>query len=137
MPFVLDASVALSWHMVDEDSDYSTAVLEYLSFDPATVPALWLTEVANGLLVAQRRGRLTPEEVDEAVRLTLEAPVRVQEPVSESLLRTTIETARRFNLTAYDAAYLNLASSLRLPLATLDEDLIEAAPRAGVELLRP
>ena len=137
MPFVLDASVTLSWHLTDENSDYGTAVLDYLGLDDAVVPALWLTEVANGLLIAQRRQRISEAEVDEAIRLTLASPIRVQEPVREFLLRTTLETARRFGLTAYDAAYLNLAVSLSVPLATLDNDLIEAAPKAGVELLAP
>ncbi len=46
-----------------------------------------------------------------------------------------IETARRTNLTVYDAAYLELAARRRLPLATLGDKLREAARQSGLELI--
>jgi predicted nucleic acid-binding protein len=99
------------------------------------VPALWRHEVANGVVMAERRGRLKPEQIktiandlDEFSEALQSDPVVVRSSV-------LIEEARRTNLTVYDAAYLELAARRNLPLATLDLKLAQAARRAGVLLI--
>ena len=48
---------------------------------------------------------------------------------------TSLRLAERFELTLYDAAYLELAQRRNLPLASLDRDLLAASRRAGVETI--
>jgi len=81
MPFVLDASVALSWHFEDEVSEYADAVLDRLREDNALVPSLWPMEMANGLLAAERRGRISSANVGRAVDSLLALPISVHRGV--------------------------------------------------------
>lgn len=134
--FVLDASVALAWFVDRPVSSYATLVGEVLATGGrAIVPSLWRVEVPNGLLVAERRGVLSRSDTALAVekfeQLLGQSIESVQEPVS---LRRVLVSARQFQLTAYDACYLDLARDAQLPLATLDRRLGEAAGRAGIAL---
>jgi len=135
--FVLDASVALSWFIDRPVAPYAVRVEEVLARGGrAIVPALWRVEVPNGFVIAERRRILTFSDTALAIQ-KCEALLRksidsVQEPVS---LRQVLTSAQQFQLTAYDACYLDLARELRLPLATLDRRLAEAANQAGVPLL--
>ena len=135
--FVLDASVALSWFIDRPVAPYAVRVEEVLARGGrAIVPALWRVEVPNGFVIAERRRILTFSDTALAIQ-KCEALLRksidsVQEPVS---LRQVLTLAQQFQLTAYDACYLDLARELRLPLATLDRRLAEAANQAGVPLL--
>jgi predicted nucleic acid-binding protein len=131
---VLDASVALAWCFQDEGGDYPTGVLASLRTGEGVVASHWMLEVTNGLLVAERRGRITSPEVSQVVGHLLALPI-VVDPVERSrALTATHRLARTRGLSSYDAAYLELAVRLGLPLATLDEDLREAAAAEGVEL---
>lgn len=137
MSFVLDASVALAWCFRDEGGAYVADVLTALRDAEAVVASHWTLEVANGLLVAERRGRIASGGVSRAVQLLLSLPI-VVEPVERSrALTATHRLARTRELSAYDAAYLELAIRLGLPLATLDRDLRDVAPAEGVELFEP
>ncbi len=136
MPLVLDASVALPWHFEDETSEYAEHVLDRLETDAAIVPALWPLEMANGLTVAERRGRLSPAKLARAVELSLDLPVLVDEVSTHLALGPVLELARSQELSAYDAAYLELAMREGIPLATQDEDLRAAAGRVGVPLAK-
>ena len=135
--FVLDASVALAWFVDRPVAPYAARVRQALANGGrATVPALWRVEVPNGLVVAERRGILSASDTTLAVQ-NLELLLRQSiesspEPVP---LRRVLFSARRYQLTAYDACYLDLAREQRLPLATLDRRLSEAALQAGVTLL--
>ena len=93
--------------------------------------------MSNGLVVAERRSILTTADVDQAM-MDIEQIV-VQAVDTDSIVvsaRQSLATARAFQLSAYDAVYLDLARRERLPLATLDDRLRNAAALAGVELLR-
>jgi predicted nucleic acid-binding protein len=134
--FVLDASVALAWFIDRPVSPYATRVGEVLSTGGrAVVPALWRVEVPNGLLVAEKCGVLSPFDTALAVekfeKLLNQSIESIQDNVS---LRRVLVSARQFQLTTYDACYLDLARDTQLPLATLDRQLGEAAGRAGVSL---
>lgn len=135
MPFVVDASLALAWHFEDEVSEYADRVLERLREDRAVVPSIWPLEVANGLLVAERRGRLSHARLARAVELFQELPIFVFEVGAQVALGSVLELGRVHGLSAYDAAYLELAMREGLPLATQDDALRLAAERAGVPLV--
>ena len=134
MPFVLDASVAVVWHLEDEDSEYSERMLVRLNTEGALTPSIWPMELANVLLVAERRGRLLREKVTAALNLSLSLPISVQSVTTEALFNSIIDLARNEGLSVYDATYLDLAMREGLPLATLDTDLRAAAARVGVAL---
>lgn len=134
MPFVLDASVALDWHFEDETSEYAEHVLDRMETDEAIAPALWPLAMANGLIVAERRGRLSPAKLARAVELSLDLRVSLDEVSVAHALGPVLDVARSQGLTAYDAAYLELAMREGIPLATQDDDLRAAAARVGVPL---
>ena len=135
MTFVLDASTALAWHFDDEDSPYADRVLERLQIEDALVPSVWPLEVANSLLMGEKRGRLSIADTAEAVEDLLGLRITVLEADPALGLRTILVLARGQGLTTYDAAYLDLAMREGLPLATQDRDLKLAAARVGVELI--
>jgi predicted nucleic acid-binding protein len=134
MNFVLDASIALSWCFEDEGDDYAERVLESLVGSEAATASLWPLEMANGLLTAERRGRIEPAASSEFMRLLLSLPIVIDPVARRRSLESAVELGRRHGLTSYDAAYLELAMRLEVPLATLDEALADAARREGVEL---
>ncbi|MBE3599148.1 MAG: type II toxin-antitoxin system VapC family toxin [Limnochordaceae bacterium] len=130
---VIDASVALSWAFEDEADVLSDRVLDALVDGVAVVPAVWPVEVSNGLVTAQRRGRITPAETARFLSLIGRLPVQV-ESFELGSMASLVDAAREYNLSAYDASYLALAMSLGAPLATQDAALQKAATAAGVEL---
>jgi predicted nucleic acid-binding protein len=135
--FVLDASVALAWFLDRPTAHYADHVRQLLlRGNRAVVPALWQLEIANGFVIAERRGMLTSSDTAEALHsldvVIAQAIENSQDPVS---MRDALHTAREFRLTAYDAVYLNTARREHLPLATLDKRLQAAAAAAGVDLL--
>ena len=130
--FVLDASATLAWCFEDEGTVLAAAVLERLRDQEAVVPPLWLLELANGLVVAERRGRITRAESTRFLGLVGELPIRIDQTSTLNLASSVMELAREYDLSAYDAAYLELALRLGQPLATIDERLRSAADRAGV-----
>jgi predicted nucleic acid-binding protein len=132
MAFVLDASIAAAWCLRDERDSRAERVLDAAGLETATVPTLFWFEVRNMLVTNERRGRLLEE--DGRIFLDLLADLFLDidtDPSSDQLLAF----ARAHRLTAYDAAYLELAWRRGLPLATLDERLAAAAQAAGVKLL--
>lgn len=133
---VVDASIALSWCFEDEASALSDAVLQRLEQTPAVAPAVWPLEVANGLRSAERRGRLDEHSIPTATQLLMTLPIAVEDVTGlEGAIRRILPLARSLGLSAYDAAYLDLATRRGLPLATADEQLARAAKAAGVELV--
>ena len=134
MTFVLDASVTLAWCFDDTVSPVAEHALDLLEAGAeAVVPALWRLELANVLVMAEKRKRLTQAETIRFLSLLGEFPIRVASDPSG--IEAIVALARTHGLTAYDAAYLDLAQRTGLPLATLDEALAAAAARAGVATL--
>jgi predicted nucleic acid-binding protein len=134
---VIDASLALSWCFPDEKNPYSKSVLSFLEADTeAVVPSLWLLEIVNTLLIAERRKRITYEQAQEFLD-DLDGLEVIVEPTDSSLAFNDVYAlARRHTLTAYDAAYLELAIRKGLPLASLDESLKKAALASNVKLVQ-
>jgi predicted nucleic acid-binding protein len=135
MQFVLDCSVAISWCLVDENDDYANAILAMMPDSEAFVPGIWSLEIANTLVVAERRNRITQEQSEQAMALLQSLLIQVDLFTDTKALDATLKLARQEGLAAYDAAYLELALRLQLPLATLDTRLAEAATRCGVGLV--
>jgi predicted nucleic acid-binding protein len=136
--FVLDASVALRWFLDHPVPAYANRVRQaFLKGARAVVPALWHLEMSNGLAVAERRSILASADVDQAL-IDIEQLVAHAVDIDSDIVsaRQALITARAFQLSAYDAVYLDIARSGRLPLATLDDKLRAAAAHARVELLR-
>ncbi|MCL6445290.1 MAG: type II toxin-antitoxin system VapC family toxin [Alicyclobacillus sp.] len=135
MPFVLDASVALSWCFPDESNDYGEAILRRFREDSAIVPAIWPLEVTNALLVGHRRNRMTLDQIHTAARLLSALKIEVDTISVAQVFNRTVEIALKHGLTAYDTAYLELAQRRRCPLATTDRRLCEAAQSVGLTVL--
>ncbi len=133
---VLDASVALSWCFKNEATAAGDRVLERLGDKAASVPAIWSLEIANVLTLTERRGRITPANSSEFIALLETLDVVVDEETPSRALDRVLDLARAERLTAYDAAYLELAMRLGIPLASKDADLCDAAERLGVNVLR-
>jgi predicted nucleic acid-binding protein len=133
---VLDASVSLGWFVDDPVPAYSVRVKDsLLGGGRAVVPALWHLEMANGLVMAERRGILSTIDTEGALVRVEQFLTQVIETETDLFsVRQTLTSARSFNLSAYDAAYLETSKRYGLPLATLDRQLRAAAGRAGVEL---
>ena len=135
--FVLDASVALAWFLDNPVPTYAVHVRDVLlKGSRAIVPALWHLEIANGLAVAERRQSLTAADAVQALKAVEQLVIQALDTDGKIIpVGRALTTARAYQLSAYDAAYLNLASEENLPLATLDQSLRRAASRVGVQLL--
>jgi predicted nucleic acid-binding protein len=133
--FVLDASCALAWCFEDEASARALDILDQLQQGEAVVPALWLLEVADALLGAERRRRLSQAESARFLELLGRLPIRVEDTPHRRAWGEILSLARTHGISAYDAAYLDLAMRLGVPLATLDEALRRAAARCQVATL--
>jgi predicted nucleic acid-binding protein len=128
MPFVVDASVAGSWVLPDENHAEAVEALQRLKTDEAYAPSLLWFELRNLLLASERRGRISPAQTAAALNFIQALPLRLdREPDSDM----TFQLARAHGLTVYDAAYLELSIRRNIPLITLDKALAEAARRAG------
>ena len=134
---VLDGSVALAWHFEDEADPYADAVAARVPELEFVVPSIWGVEVANAVLVGERRGRADRVQAEAwKSRVTiLPLVMDIQDP--SEVLGATLELARLHNLSAYDASYLELAIRRNLPLATLDKKLRAAAQTSGVTIFSP
>ena len=133
--FVLDASLTLNWLFEDEASSSSDELLARLKRSSALAPALWPFEVASVLSTAERQGRIQPDQQNEFLEWLRRLPIAIEHRPGTWLCQQILPLARTCRITAYDAAYLELARREDLPLATLDRDLQAAARASGVPLL--
>ncbi len=134
--FIVDASATLAWCFEDEATTWTDSLLERLrQGDQIIVPAHWPVEISNGLLVALRRKRIQPAQPalfwDELARL----PIKSEPALTATQAKVVLALSEKHGLTAYDAAYLELAHRHNMPLGTLDTDLRKAGQAEGVVLL--
>ena len=135
MSFVLDNSVTMRWFFGDGKSQelaYAGKVLDALKQDSARVPMTWGLEVANVIARAEAKGLVTEARSEMFLELLDGVDIDVDSATFAHALSDTLQLARRYKLSAYDASYLELSLRSGLPLATLDEDLQKAAKKAGV-----
>lgn len=141
MRFVLDNSVVMRWLLNDGSEErlaYAAKVLDLLTQDigEAMVPGVWSLEVANVLVKAQAKGLVSEARASAFVGLLAEMAITVDASTAARALGDTLQLARRFKLSSYDAAYLELALREGLPLATLDVDLKSAMMQVGGTLVQ-
>jgi predicted nucleic acid-binding protein len=133
--FVVDASVAVGWVHPAQATPETAAMLDAIAEGTTIeVPALWSLEVANALVVLSRRRKLTEEERQVALGWLRALPVRVDHEMASLAFTRLSELASAYQLSVYDAAYLELAQRRNLTLACKDGPLHEAATRAGVRV---
>jgi len=134
-PIILDCSVTVSWFIPDEFSKNSLNIKDKIREKGAIVPTIWSLEVGNVLLISERRKRITKEQRQTALYILNDLPIKTDELTFKNAWFETIELAERFNLTLYDACYLELSLRCNSKLATFDNNLKQAAKLAGVSLL--
>lgn len=140
MSFVLDNSVAMCWLLNDgkpADVAYARKVLGALRSVAAVVPSLWALEAANVLTRLEAKGLITEAHSQAFVGTLVRLPIATDSGTASHALGDTMNIARRYKLSAYDAAYLELAMREGLPLSTLDADLDKAARKVGVKRFEP
>ena len=134
-PIILDCSVAISWFIPDEFSKNSLDIRNKISEEGAIVPTIWSLEVGNVLLISERRKRITKEQRQKALYILKDLPIKTDELTFKNAWFETIELAEKYNLTLYDACYLELVLRYNSILATFDNNLKQAAKLAGIVLL--
>lgn len=135
--FVLDNSVAMRWFMPStkkQDQAYARAVLSSFSSATALVPNFWHLEAVNALLGGERREEISQGQVESYLVKLDKLPIFVDPLTVHNSFGRILSLARVFNLSSYDAAYLELAIRESLPLATLDQKLQKASVKSGVSL---
>ena len=125
--FVLDCSVTMSWCFEDENSQYAAKVLEKLKTDSVLVPRLWHLEVLNVLLIAERQRRITTDKSDVFLNYLTNLPIETDVMPVTIQDKEIIALARKYQLSAYDTAYLSLAVGENIMIATQDRGLKAAA----------
>jgi predicted nucleic acid-binding protein len=135
MALVVDVSVAAKWFVPDERSHAADALLDRILEEGAYVPALFRWEMQNVLLGAERANRIDPDDVDAALDSLRDLPIALESAGERFFSGNEVRLARHYDLTPYDAAYLCLAASRNIPLATTDEALAYAARDLGVVVL--
>ncbi|APZ42498.1 type II toxin-antitoxin system VapC family toxin [Acidihalobacter ferrooxydans] len=137
MNFVLDASVALLWLAPQANPtglEYATSTLSALKQSPAVVPSLFALEVANVIARLEFKEVVTEAESQRYIAVLERLNITVDPATAAQALSDTLNLARRYKLSSYDAAYLELSLRAGLPLATLDASLEKAAIAAGVAI---
>jgi predicted nucleic acid-binding protein len=135
--FVLDCSVTLAWFFKDEANAYANAVAARVTKTPPMVPVLWPLEVANAVLMGERRKRSTEGQAARWLGHLRLLPIAVDTQAATHAWDKILHLARSNNLSVYDAAYLELALRLDWPLASLDDELMAAAKVVGVAIFSP
>ncbi|THF54882.1 type II toxin-antitoxin system VapC family toxin [Pseudothauera rhizosphaerae] len=130
MPFVLDNSVVAGWFLEDQATPYTDAIAMRLEEDRAVVPALWQLEFANVLRTACKRHRLAAAQAQQVIEQVCSLPIEIDRDTPGPA--ELFALALRYDLSCYDAAYLELALRLQIPIATKDRPLHAAASAAGV-----
>jgi len=134
--FVLDASVVLTWCFPDENAPLAHKVAHmFKQGGSALTPSFWPHEVLNALLVGEKRKRISTGLIQTFLADLAALPIVLQELQADAVFDRIQSLSREHGLTAYDAAYLDLAQTNGLPVASLDDDLVRACRKAGVKLI--
>jgi predicted nucleic acid-binding protein len=132
---VVDASVSLKWALDDEENTEEALALRDDGIRGRfrmVAPSLWLYEVANGLLTATRRGRVSPEAGSELLSYLTLVGVRFSDPEIEECYRAAL----RHGVALYDAVYLALAKALGADLWTGDRKFLDNVMKSDAAFVR-
>lgn len=133
--FILDCSMTMSWCFSDEATPESMKVQDQLVSESAIVPAHWFLEVSNVLAMAEKRKRITMADADQFLGQIATLDIQVDSYVASKHCFELISLCRTYGLTAYDAAYLDLAIRLQIPIASHDSALRKAVASLGMQVL--
>lgn len=133
--FVVDASVVLAWGFADEHSDEADAAIDRLLGDGGIAPAHWPVELSQAIASAERRHRIRSTEIPDLQDLITALPVDLAVMDLQDAVGRLLDLARAHGLSGYDAAYVDLAMSRGLGLATIDERLAAVCRTVGVPLI--
>jgi predicted nucleic acid-binding protein len=125
----------MAWCFADEATAETWAILERFQSEKAIVPALWPLEVANVLLMAERRQRIKAAQAGAFIEQLSLLPIDIDDQTAPRALHEIYALAKTATLTAYDASYLELAIRRHCALATTDQALVAAADEAGIAIL--
>lgn len=134
-PFVLDCSVTMTWCFNEEATKQTLAIRDSLLQTNAYVPSIWVLEVNNVLWVALRNKKISDLQATRFKYLLKALPIEIDHHASDLMNDVIFELSKKFNISCYDAAYLELALREKLPLTTLDKSLHKAAKAAGIAIL--
>ena len=137
--FVLDNSVATRWLLASEkaiDQKYAEKVLKSMLSSEALTPNLWHLEAVSVLLGAEKRGTITLGEIERFISQLENLPICVDPLTAQKAFSRILTLSREYNISSYDASYLELAMREGLPLATLDKKLTKAAKKADVKIFK-
>ena len=129
---MLDCSVTAAWFFADAGEAYSRQVAKFLIAGVAYVPVLWKLELANALLIGERRRRIAREHIEKG--LTEIEALDIREDEDDLRPLDLVRLANAWNLSVYDATYVQLAQRMQLPLATLDDSMNAAARAGGIKI---
>ena len=132
MAFVVDNSLTIAWCVSSQADRYSREVLERSRREAAHAPHVWRLEFLNTLRALEKRARLRAHQVDGIVAKIARMNIRIDADSPDN--RALLDLSRHFDLSVYDASYLELAQRRGLPLATRDGKLRSAARAAGVAM---
>jgi predicted nucleic acid-binding protein len=133
--FVIDSSMAMAWCFQDEATPTTKRLLDRMGTEAAAVPAWWYLEITNVLVLAERKKRITAAKVAQFIAMVESFDLEVDDQAPGRAFAHLLPLCRIHELTSYDAAYLDLALRRQLPLASLDDDLRNAAKALGVKVL--
>jgi predicted nucleic acid-binding protein len=134
---VVDCSVTMAWCFEDECDALADAVLGRIGEVEVWVPSIWPLEVANVLLVAERRGRLDPSDSTRFLELLGDLPILVDGSTHERAFGAVVTRGRALGLSSNDAAYVDLAERRGALLATRDSRMAAAGAQTGIQLFEP
>lgn len=134
MSFVLDASIAASWFLPDEESDAAETLIAALGVAPGLVPSLFWFEIRNLFVMAERRGRVNP---GSALAMTLSLRGLPLQDGGFGNDVSVVDVALKHGLSGYDASYVALAKARAMPLATADRKMAAAARSEGISIVGP
>ena len=132
--FVIDASVIISWRDPREQSEYGLSILQCLKKENAIAPIICCMEVNNVLRLFEKRELITHDTAQETIELVASLPINLDDRQIKFRMPQVTELACKHDLTVYDSCYLELALRFGLPLATMDNKLIEAVKNEGLSL---
>src|ERR1700733_12722272 len=127
--FVLDCSITMAWCFDDESTDFTDSILESFNSKTAIVPTIWPLEVANVLLMAKKKNRITGIQSTSFIDALSTLPIVVDQSTTSRAMHSIFSLAGELDLTIYDATYLELAIREKVPLLTFDQALIKAAKK--------
>lgn len=135
MPFVLDSSVALAWVLPDESDPTIDSLCDRLTEDIAVVPPVWPLEIGNVLRIAVKRGRLNLKDMGRVIKELRWLPIEIDTYSTERSFDETLAIAQKYDLTTYDASYVELARRRDVPIATLDQKLRKTSVSIKIDVL--